>query len=254
MIIDYDGKLAPKDKKKLVDKLRKHSLSGSYEILKRNIFTPMKVYWESPDHSSEDSTVGQALAYSNDGTVWQFLKVVWIRVRYSFSMGDVADYMEIFHTTLVKKLLDDMEKPLESSKGQDVLKTSSAVLKLPESVIKVNPFSETKHKIGFDDRKGTLYVHGYEIRIVKQRMRPTRERKIMKYIFIESGKDLVYPFDYMDIAEFEDCKSDGINYHKIFTNLNKKIVEDTNNKIKDFFIFNSVDDGTVRINNDFLKV
>ncbi|MCX6719436.1 MAG: hypothetical protein NTZ38_03630 [Candidatus Taylorbacteria bacterium] len=167
LVINCDGKLVVKDKEKVADKIKKHSLSGCYDILKRNIFTPMKVYWESPDHSSNDCTTGQALAYSNDGTVWQFLKVVWIRVRYSFSMGDIADYMEKLHTALVKGLLDNMTKPPES-----------LVLKAPvelESIEAMPSANEAKLKVNRDDfdwEKSELKIGGKVVKIKQKNDKP----------------------------------------------------------------------------------
>ncbi len=245
MIIDWEGKLAPKDKEKVVYKIKKHSLSGCYDILKRNIFTPMKVYWESPDHSSEDCTTGQALAYSNDGTAWQFLKVVWIRVRYSFSMGDVADYMEKLHTALVKGLLDNMTKPPES-----------LVLKAPielESTETMQPANEAKLKVNrddFDSDRSELKIGGKVVKIKQKNDKPN-SHFVLEYIF-GNNEGLDAQSFYTDILndKFQNDDKGWRSMYRACNDVNTKVSKQAG--VSNFLFIKSGKTGYAHVNKEYL--
>ncbi|MEI8327688.1 MAG: hypothetical protein WCG02_00950 [Candidatus Taylorbacteria bacterium] len=245
MIIDCEGKLAPRDKEKVVDKIKKHSLSGSYDILKRNIFTPMKAYWESPDHSSEDSTIGQALAYSNDGTVWQFLKVVWIRIRYAFSMNDVSDYMEKLHTDLVKGLLYGMEKSPEYLALKE-----PAELKSPEAMLSINEAKLKVSRDDFDSDKSELKIGGKVVKIKQKNDKPN-SHFVLEYIF-GNNEGLDAQSFYTDILndKFQNDDKDWRSMYRACNDINSKVSKQAG--VSNFLFIKSGKTGYTQINKEYL--
>src|SRR3989339_541598 len=87
----------------------------------------------------------------------------------------------------------------------------------------------------------------------------TNAHKILKYIFIDNKKNLEDDFFYSEIAEdeFQDTEYKSNQkawetYHIACRYINKKVMEQTNNKITDFLIYNTGKTGKVKLNKIYL--
>lgn len=145
-VVDSDQSLSPKDKKEAIERIEDQSYSFGYNKLNGKIYLPMKNYKESPTLSPKEALTGRALTVKekskNTGEYltdvffssvfgdFEPAKVLWTRIKYQFSIDDIAIYMEKLHAGLVKKTL---ELP---------------VIKFQEEKV------SNKIKIVIDDRKG----------------------------------------------------------------------------------------------------
>ncbi len=114
----------------------------------------------------------------------------------------------------------------------------------------------------FNEAESILRIGEHEIKIARQD-KVTNEHKILKNIFIDHEDNLKDEFYYAEIAREEfgenkelytKDKDNWKRYHSACKAINEKVREATDNKIKQFLIFNSTISGKVRINPEYLRV
>jgi hypothetical protein len=166
-IVNSDEKLTAKEKTEAIKRIEDQSYSFGYNKLNERIYLPMKNYKESPTLSPAESLTGRALSvkeqsknnaeyftdifFSSVFGNFEPAKILWTRLKYHFSIDDIAVYMEKLHAGLVKKTL---ELP---------------VIKFQEEKV------DDRIKIVIDDNKG-IYQEGkeqmaYSIERISKRMK-----------------------------------------------------------------------------------
>lgn len=166
-VVDSDTEFSEKDKKEAIKRIEDQSYSFGHKKLNERIYLPMKNYKESPTLSPRESLTGRALSvkeqsknnaeyftdifFSSVFGDFEPAKVFWTRLKYHFSIDDIAIYMEKLHAGLIKKTL---ELP---------------VIKFQEEM------ASNKIKIVIDDNKG-IYRDGkeqmaYSIERISKRMK-----------------------------------------------------------------------------------
>ena len=117
---------------------------------------------------------------------------------------------------------------------------------------------ELEGKTYFDQRRSILYIKGQKV-LINIQDKITNGHKILKYIFIDNKKNLEDDFFYSEIAEdeFQDTEYKSNQkawetYHIACRYINKKVMEQTNNKITDFLIYNTGKTGKVKLNKIYL--
>ena len=110
----------------------------------------------------------------------------------------------------------------------------------------------------FSEEKSLLFVQGYKI-TVSRHDKITNIHKIMKYVFIANAGNLDDDFFYSEIAmdEFEDLEytKDKMSWKKYYDacfRFQAKVTKCTSGKINNLFIFNSGQQGRVKINPKYL--
>lgn len=117
---------------------------------------------------------------------------------------------------------------------------------------------EKENETYFDEEKSLLYIKGQKIKISKHD-KITNMEKILHHIFITNKSNIGDDFYYSEIADDEFGELDYNNssnawekYRVACRELQYKIKEKTNDKIKDFLIFNTGKQGRVKINKKYL--
>ncbi len=146
---------------------------------------------------------------------------------------------------------------------------SKESLRLSFQVINSNIFEELDRKsflsseddnkkTWFNEKRSILYIKGEKINI-KRRSADSNDHKILKYIFINNKNNLKDQFFFSEIAEdafydeeYRNNKNSWRKYHDACQKLKNKVVDNTKNKITDFFIFNSGKKGSIKINPKYL--
>lgn len=175
MIVNSDEKLQLKDKKEAIKRIEDQSYSFGYNKLNERIYLPMKNYKESPILSPRESLTGRALSvkeqsknnaeyltdifFSSVFGDFEPAKVFWTRLKYHFSIDDIAIYMEKLHAGLVKKTL---ELPVINFKEETV---------------------DDRIKIVIDDNKG-IYQDGKE-QLVYSIERISKRMKLIKHLAVK---------------------------------------------------------------------
>lgn len=115
-----------------------------------------------------------------------------------------------------------------------------------------------KNKTWFDAKNSILYVKGEKV-LINRQGKITNAHKILHHIFIRNKKNTKDDFFYSEIAfdEFEDMeyKQEKDSWRKYFIacrEINLKIEKETQNKIKDFLIFNYGKMGQIKINECYI--
>jgi hypothetical protein len=137
-LITSDIKLTEKDKKEATKRIEDQSYSFGYNKLNERIYLPMRNYKESPTLSPKESLTGRALTvkevsknnaeYFTDIFLssvfgdFEPAKVFWTRIKYHFSIDDIAVYMEKLHAGLVKKSLELPVIKFQEEKADDKVK------------------------------------------------------------------------------------------------------------------------------------
>lgn len=171
-IVNSDEKLTAKDKTEAVRRIEDQSYSFGYNKLNERIYLLMKNYKESPTLSPAESLTGRALAvkensknnaeyftnifFSSVFGDFEPAKILWTRLKYHFSIDNIAVYMEKLHAGLVKKTL---ELP---------------VIKFQEEKV------DDRIKIVIDDNKG-IYQEGQE-HLAYSIERISKRMKLIKYL------------------------------------------------------------------------
>lgn len=166
-IVNSDEKLTIKEKSETIKRIEDQSYSIGFNKLNERIYLPMKNYKESPTLSPAEALTGRALSvkeqsknnaeyftdifFSSVFGDFEPAKILWTRLKYHFSIDDIAVYMEKLHAGLVKKTL---ELP---------------VIKFQEEKV------DDRIKIVIDDSKG-IYQEGkeqmaYSIERISKRMK-----------------------------------------------------------------------------------
>jgi len=119
-------------------------------------------------------------------------------------------------------------------------------------------FSKKQDRTWFDEKRSILHIKEMLIKIVKQD-KITNSHKILRYIFITNKKNLNDEFFYSEIAEIEFGDLDynenlkaWERYRDACKYTNKLILKQTNNKVGNFLIFNTGQQGRVKLNRDFI--
>ena len=171
-VVSSDEKLIANDKKGAIKRLDDQSYSFGYNKLNERIYLPMRNYKESPTLSPKESLTGRALTvkeisknnaeyfadifFSSVFGDFEPAKIFWTRIKYHFSIDDIAVYMEKLHAGLVKKTL---ELP---------------VIKFQEEKV------DDKIKIVIDDQKG-IYQEGKE-QLAYSVARISKRMKLIKHL------------------------------------------------------------------------
>ncbi len=117
---------------------------------------------------------------------------------------------------------------------------------------------EDDKKTWFDDKKSILYIKGEKIRI-RRKSADSNDHKILKYIFTDNKENLEDDFFFSEMAEdafgdeeYRNDKNSWRRYHDACLKLKNKVVDNTKNRINDFFIFSSGQKGSIKINPKYL--
>jgi hypothetical protein len=146
---------------------------------------------------------------------------------------------------------------------------SKEMLELSFKVINSNVFNqldqkcfftedEPDGKTYFDHKKSILYIKGQKV-LINRQDKITNAHKILKYIFIDNKKNLKDDFFYSEIAEdefgeleYKDRKNSWRTYFRACQDVNEKILNQTNELVKDFLEFNTGRKGKVSVNKKYL--
>lgn len=119
--------------------------------------------------------------------------------------------------------------------------------------------SQPTKKLYFDNKNSILVINGENIKINKQ-IKATKEHKLLCYLFDENKNTIGEKINYYDIAEFAfadrefgENPNDFNRYISIFNQINLKIEEATDNRIKKFLQFNATNNGYVHINDEYIE-
>ena len=172
------------DKKKVVNSDEKRiddqSYSFGYDKINKRIYLPMKNYKESPTLSPRESLTGRALSvkeqsknnaeyftdifFSSVFGDFEPAKVFWTRLKYHFSIDDIAVYMEKLHAGLIKKTLELPVIKFQEEKAGDRI------------------------KIVIDDQKG-IYQEGQE-QLAYSIERISKRMKLIKHLVAKDNCSL----------------------------------------------------------------
>lgn len=118
--------------------------------------------------------------------------------------------------------------------------------------------NEHENETYFDEPKSILYIKGQKI-IISKHDKITNAHKILKHIFITNKDNITDDFFYAEIAtdefgemNYTDDEQGWEKYRVACRDLKKKIIEQTDGKIKDFLIFNTGKQGRIKINQKYL--
>jgi hypothetical protein len=146
---------------------------------------------------------------------------------------------------------------------------SKEMLNLSFKVINSNVFDQLDQKcfldedkkVGktyFDEKKSVLYIKDKKV-LINRQGKITNSHKILKYIFIDNKKNLEDDFFYSEIAEnefneldYKERKNNWRTYFRACQDINDKILNQTNELIKDFLEFNTGKKGKASINKKYL--
>ena len=146
---------------------------------------------------------------------------------------------------------------------------SKEMLELSFKVINSNVFDQLDQKCFldegkkdgetyFEEKKSVLYIKGQKI-LINRQDKITNAHKILKYIFIDNKKNLEDDFFYSEIAEnefneldYKERKNNWRTYFRACQDINEKILNQTNELIKDFLEFNTGKKGKASINKKYL--
>jgi hypothetical protein len=193
--------------------------------------------------------------------------------RYGFCAA--LEYLEQKRCIIIDALTDPTHFD-PSTDNFDENNTKNGVIQIPlfnlivaDSIFKVleryKRGTEPKEIIKipiFDEDESVLRIGQHEIKIARQD-KVTNEHKILKNIFIDHEDNLEDDFYYAEIAKEEfgenkelytKDKDNWKRYHSACKAINEKVREATDNKIKQFLIFNSTIIGKVRINPEYLRI
>ncbi len=113
--------------------------------------------------------------------------------------------------------------------------------------------TENNTKPHYDQVNGFLHIAGYKIRIRKHD-EDTKQNQLLKYIFSANSKNIEREFDFTEFP-FDDVL-DKKKFKEICrtacTEINRKIKEQTGDKISDFLEFNNRTYGFLNINPKYL--
>lgn len=137
-IVNSDEKLTVKEKTEAIRRIEDQSYSFGYNKLNERVYLPMRNYKESPTLSPAESLTGRALAvkensknnaeyftdifFSSVFGDFEPAKILWTRLKYHFSIDDIAVYMEKLHAGLVKKTLELPVIKFQEEKASDRIK------------------------------------------------------------------------------------------------------------------------------------
>ena len=172
------------DKKKVVNsdekRIEDQSYSFGYDKINKRIYLPMKNYKESPTLSPRESLTGRALSvkeqsknnaeyftdifFSSVFGDFEPAKVFWTRLKYHFSIDDIAVYMEKLHAGLIKKTLELPVIKFQEEKAGDRI------------------------KIVIDDQKG-IYQEGQE-QLAYSIERISKRMKLIKHLVAKDNCSL----------------------------------------------------------------
>lgn len=146
---------------------------------------------------------------------------------------------------------------------------SEEMLALSFKVVNSNIFEQLDQEVFFnppekevktwlDDENSIFYLRGEKIKIDKQN-KITNAHKILRHIFINNSTNIKDDFYYSEIAEDEfgdsEYKQDPRAWRKYNTacnEVNRKIMEQTKDRVDNFLIFNSGKLGKVSVNRQYL--
>lgn len=110
----------------------------------------------------------------------------------------------------------------------------------------------------FDEKRSILYIKGEKIKI-KRKSADSNDHKILKYIFKDNKDNLKDEFFFSEMAEdafgdedYRNDKNSWRRYHDACIKLKNKVVDNTKDKISDFFIFSSGQTGSIKISPKYL--
>jgi hypothetical protein len=137
-VVDSNKRLSTKDKTEAIRRIEDQSYSYGYNKLNERIYLPMKNYKESPTLSPAEALTGRALSlkeqsknnaeyftdifFSSVFGNFEPAKILWTRLKYHFSIDDIAVYMEKLHAGLVKKTLELPVIKFQEEKADDRIK------------------------------------------------------------------------------------------------------------------------------------
>ncbi|MEI7498694.1 MAG: hypothetical protein WCK11_05465 [Candidatus Falkowbacteria bacterium] len=117
---------------------------------------------------------------------------------------------------------------------------------------------DRKNKLYFNEEKSVLYIDGEPIKI-DGKTKNSNQHKILKYIFIDNRTNLTDDFFYSEIAadefgdlEYSKNRSSWKKYYDACGQIKLKIKNNTKDKIRNFLILTSGQDGKVSINREHL--
>lgn len=146
---------------------------------------------------------------------------------------------------------------------------SKEMLELSFKVINSNVFDlldrecflkdeEIRNKTWFDEEKSILYINGEAVKI-GGKLKISNQHKILKHIFVNNRNNLSDDFFYSEMAEdeFGDLeygknRSSWKRYYDACGQIRLKIMKNTENKIRNFLVFTSGQDGKVSINREYI--
>lgn len=119
-------------------------------------------------------------------------------------------------------------------------------------------WTDKSNKTWFDEKRSILYIKGERIKI-KRKSADSNDHKILKYIFKDNKDNLKDEFFFSEMAEdafgdedYRNDKNSWRRYHDACIKLKNKIVDNTKDKISDFFIFSSGQTGSIKISPKYL--
>ena len=119
-------------------------------------------------------------------------------------------------------------------------------------------WADKSNKTWFDEKRSILYIKGERIKI-KRKSADSNDHKILKYIFKDNKDNLKDEFFFSEIAEdafgdedYRNDKNSWRRYHDACIKLKNKVVDNTKDKISDFFIFSSGQKGSIKISPKYL--
>ena len=146
---------------------------------------------------------------------------------------------------------------------------SKEMLELSFKVINSNVFDQLDQKCFldeekkdgktyFDEKKSVLFIKGQKV-LINRQDKITNAHKILKYIFIDNKKNLQDDFFFSEIAEdefneldYKERKNNWRTYFRACQDINDKILNQTNELVKEFLIFNTGRKGKVSVNKKYL--
>lgn len=146
---------------------------------------------------------------------------------------------------------------------------SKEMLELSFKVINSNVFNQLDQKCFFTEdepdgktyfnhKKSILYIKGQKV-LINRQDKITNAHKILKYIFVDNKENLKDDFFYSEIAEdefgeleYKDRKNSWRTYFRACQDVNEKILNQTNELVKDFLEFNTGRKGKVSVNKKYL--
>jgi hypothetical protein len=169
------------------------------------------------------------------------------------SLLENTDFMEEIHygggdccldikVEKFNQFLQKVSDRMKELKGKQIIKKDSS-----------------EKELTFDKNKSVLIINGYKIQIAV-RDKKTVAHDILEYILVDKHENLDDDFPYAEIAfdKFGDEKysKDKMAWRKYYSacmDIKDKIIKQTANAIDDFLIYNSSQQGRVKINPKYLS-